>query len=391
MKKLIYFLIFSLLIVVGACGGDSNTLESKKETLREKQKQLEQLAAEIRVLEKEIQGKDPNFQLTREDAILVTTLALKTQDFESFLEVQGSVESDKNIVLSSETNGIIRSMPVSEGQFVAQGQLLVSQGSEVISNQIFEVQTRLELAKTILEKRKNLWEQKIGTEIQYLEAKNNVEALERQLGTLRAQAGLSNVYAPFSGVVEEIIAKRGQNAGPGSPLLRLVSTNQVTVVAEISESYLGKVKTGNTVKIEFPALGKEIETPITRISETINPDNRTFKIEMKLNNPDRSLKPALLAKVKVQDYTQADAVVIPTNLIQKDKVGEFIFVVAQKEKRTVAKKIYITKGKTYSNQTEILKGLKGDEQLINKGFREVVDGEFIKIIEEAKEVKLAEK
>ncbi len=391
MKKLIYFLIFSLLIAVGACGGDSDSLDSKKETLREKQKQLEQLAAEIRVLEKEIQGEDPNFKMTREDAILVTAIELKTKDFASFLEVQGSVTSDKNIVLSSESNGIIRAMPVSEGQFVAQGQLLVAQGSEVVSNQISEVQTRLELAKTILEKRRNLWEQKIGTEIQYLEAKNNVDALERQLGTLRAQAGLSNVYAPFSGVVEEIIAKRGQNAAPGSPLLRLVSTTQVNVVAEISESYLGKVKVGNTVKIEFPALGKEVETPITRISETINPDNRTFKIEMKLNNSDRDLKPALLAKVKVQDYTQAQAVVIPTNIIQKDKVGEFVFVVANKDKRTVAKKIYITKGKTYSNQTEILKGLKGDEQLINKGFREVVDGEFIKIIEEEKEVKLAEK
>lgn len=390
MKKLTYFLILTLIVFLSACGGgNQNDLEDKKATLKEKKKQLDQISADVRVLEKEIQGLDPNFKTTREDATLVTAIKLKKQSFASYLEVQGTVESEKNIIISSETNGIIRSMPVEEGQFVAQGQLLIAQGSEVVSSQIAEAQTRLDLAEIVFQKRKNLWEQKIGTEIQYLEAKNNVDAIKRQLNTLGTQAGLSNTYAPFSGIVDKIMARRGQNAGPGSPLLRLVSTNQVNVLAEVSESYLGDVKVGDKVKIEFPSLKKEIEAPITRIGETINAENRTFMIEVKLSNPDRNLKPDLLAKVKLKDYTKSEAVIVTTNLIQRDKIGDYIFIITSKDKKTSAKKIYVTRGKTYNNQTEILKGLKGDETLINDGFREVVDGEVLKVIEDERASKLA--
>ncbi len=392
MKKLPYLLIFTLIAFLSACGGaKQDGLDGKKTLLKEKKKQLDQISADIRVLEKEIQSLDPNFKLTREDATLVTALELKKNSFESYLEVQGSVESDKNIIISSETNGIIRSLPVDEGQYVAQGQLLAAQGSEVVNNQIIEVQTRLALAETVFEKRKNLWEQKIGTEIQYLEAKNNVASLKSQLNTLSAQAGLSNTYAPFSGVVEKILARRGQNAAPGAPILRLVSSGQVNVIAEVSESYLGKIKMGSIVKIEFPALDKEVEAAISRISETINPENRTFIIEAKLNNADRSLKPELLAKVKLKDYAQSDAVVVPTNLIQRDKVGDFIFTIIQKDKKTTAQKVYVKRGKTYNNQTEILSGLKGDETIVNDGFREVVDGEKLKIIKNDREQTLANK
>ena len=240
------------------------------------------------------------------------------------------------------------------------------------------------------ERQKNLWEQKIGTEFQYLETKNNMERLQKQLATLRSQANMANTTAPFAGYVDEIFVKRGENAGPGSQLLRLVSLSQVNVVAEISEFYLTKVKRGDSVNINFPSLDLDMKAPITLVGQTINPDNRTFRIEIKLNNPNNSIKPDLLATVKIKNEDKSESIVIPTNLIQNDNIGDFVFVVDKKDKKRIAKKVRVKRGETYDNQTVIENGLKGGEKLIEKGFREVVDGSLIEVEGAAKE-KIAKK
>ena len=390
MKSKLSYLIILLTLSFVACGPSKDEVTLKKDELKEKRKALDQLKAEINVLEKEITKLDPTFVSKNVNITLVTTKDIAPGSFKSYQEIQGTVESDNNVILNAETNGIVRSITVSEGQFVGMGQLLVAQDSQVLINSIEEVKKALELAEVRHERQKNLWEQKIGTEFQYLETKNNMERLQKQLATLRSQANMANTTAPFAGYVDEIFVKRGENAGPGSQLLRLVSLSQVNVVAEISEFYLTKVKRGDSVNINFPSLDLDMKAPITLVGQTINPDNRTFRIEIKLNNPNNSIKPDLLATVKIKNEDKSESIVIPTNLIQNDNIGDFVFVVDKKDKKRIAKKVRVKRGETYDNQTVIENGLKGGEKLIEKGFREVVDGSLIEVEGAAKE-KIAKK
>lgn len=383
------FLIFTL--ILAACGGaKKDEVTTKKDLLKEKKKAMDQLKAEILILEKEISKLDPTFVSENVNVRLVTTLDVNSGSFASFQEVQGTVESDNNVVLSSETNGIVRTIAVSEGQYVGAGQLLVSQDSQVLLNNIEEVKKALELAEVRYNRQKNLWDQKIGTEFQYLETKNNMERLQKQLATLRSQVNMSNTTAPFAGYVDEIYIKRGQNAGPGTELLRLVSLSQVNVVAEVSEAYLTKVKRGDMVKVHFASIDVEQEAPITLIGQTINPDNRTFRIEVRVNNPNGLIKPDLLATVKIKEEDKPGVIVVPTDLIQDDTIGDFVFIVDKQDNKMVARKIRVIRGETYNNQTIIKEGLKGGEKLIKKGFRDVVDGSLIEIEGEDKQ-KVAKK
>ncbi|MDX2304023.1 MAG: efflux RND transporter periplasmic adaptor subunit [Microscillaceae bacterium] len=383
------FLIFTL--ILAACGGaKKDEVTTKKDLLKEKKKAMDQLKAEILILEKEISKLDPTFVSENVNVRLVTTLDVNSGSFASFQEVQGTVESDNNVVLSSETNGIVRTIAVSEGQYVGAGQLLVSQDSQVLLNNIEEVKKALELAEVRYNRQKNLWDQKIGTEFQYLETKNNMERLQKQLNTLKSQVNMSNTTAPFAGYVDEIYIKRGQNAGPGTELLRLVSLSQVNVVAEVSEAYLTKVKRGDMVKVHFASIDVEQEAPITLVGQTINPDNRTFRIEIRVNNPNGLIKPDLLATVKIKEEDKPSVIVVPTDLIQDDTIGDFVFIVDKQDNKMVARKIRVARGETYNNQTIIKEGLKGGEKLINKGFRDVVDGSLIEIEGEDKQ-KVAKK
>jgi RND family efflux transporter MFP subunit len=372
MKK-IYILAFFTTFLI-ACGG--NSLEQKKKLLREKKVALEKLAAEVKLLEQEIsQGNQKNKNKT--EGTLVTIINLSSDNFTSYIEVQAAVKADNNAIISAETMGIIRNMNVVEGQSVVAGQVLAVQDNDVIQKTISEVKSSLELAEVVFKRQEALWQQKVGTEMQYLQAKNSKEGLEKRLQTLQSQMRSSTIIAPFSGVVEELFLKRGQNAMPGAPVLRLVSTSQVKVVADVSETYLNKVKQGDAVKVFFPSLEKEVDGTIALIGQTINPENRTFKVEIWLSNMGGLLKPDLLAKVRFKNYEKNQAIVVPTNLIQKDKIGMFVFVV-HKDK---AKKVRIKTGNTYKNKTEIIEGLKGDEKIIDEGFREVTDNENVSIVE----------
>lgn len=387
LKKLSFFGIF--LLLASACGGGGDALTQKKAELEEKKKQIAQLESEIVILEKEIQKADPSFRSDEEQIKLVSITSVDTGKFVSYVEVQGTVEADNNVILTAETNGIVRQIPAREGQFVGLGQLLVSQDSQVLMNNIAEVQKALELAEVVFQRQSKLWEMEVGTEIQYLEAKNTKERLERQLVTLRSQMNMSQITAPFSGYVDEIFIKKGQNAGPGSQLLRLVSLNQVNVVAEVSEAYLNDIKLGDQLTLAFPSIDFVKEAKVSLIGQTINPENRTFRIEMKLNNPDKRLKPDLIAKVRIKDQEAPNSVIIPTNLIQKDKTGEFVFVSQTKNKKSIAHKVRIERGQTYQNRTQILEGLQGGEKLIDQGFRDVIEGMEIKIVQ-AEKVEVAQ-
>lgn len=378
MKKKIYLSLITLSILAASCGQDDQLAE-KKETLAEKKSQVRELKAEISELESEIAALDPEFARANRRAALVTTTPVVQQDFEHFVEVRGEVRSNKNVTISAEFMGMINSIPVEEGQQVRRGEVLLNINANVLRNNIEEVKTQLELARSVFERQKNLWDQNIGSEIQFLETKTRKEGLERQLATLQAQLNQSVVRAPFSGTIEEIAVREGEMASVGMPLLRLVSLQDMYIKADVSENYIGSFKKGDEVEVSFPALNRTITTTMASVGQVIDPRNRTFTIEARLPGDTELLKPNLLAVLQVKDFEAEDAIVIPTNLIQRDGKGEFVYVVEQQAEVPQAKKKHIETGITYQNQTMVKNGLSADDTLIDQGFREVVDGMNLQI------------
>lgn len=377
----IALLILSSLYLVSCGGGNAatdNSPEGKKKQLEEYKKQYADLKAKIDALENELREKDGI--ANKVNLKLIETQPVVQKDFAHFIEVQGNVESDKNVSVAPEMNGIILRINVERGQAVSQGQVIAEIDAEPIRKNISELETRLELAKTMFERQENLWRQQIGSEMQYLQAKNSKESLERSLEGLKAQLKKAYVKAPISGVVDELFMKQGEMANPAMPLARVVNLSEVQIKADVSEAYVPNVRKGDEVVVSFPSLQKEMPVRISNVGQFIEPANRTFKVEMKLANKDGFLKPNTLAVVKIKDFGQKNAIVIPTFLIQQSTNGqEFVFVVRQNEKKNTVAKVLIKTGKSYGGETLVTEGLQAGDILVSKGYNEVIDGEEVNI------------
>lgn len=383
MKKLL--LLFPFALLLAACSSSSveeaNTipedLEGKRALLKEKRQALKSLQDDIETLEAAIQKQDPN---AREKRTLVTTTNLNRKDFQHFVEVQGAIQSDDLLSASSDVGGRIIELRFEEGQPVSKGQLIAKLDLEQVKKQIAEVEKSKELAVEVFERQKRLWDQNIGSEIQYLQAKNNKERLEKSLETLQFQLEKSEVYAPISGVVDQVFVKAGEIAAPGAPILQILNTQKVKVVADVPENYLQNVRRGELVKVKIPALDKTMDARVTLIGRTINSANRTFKIEIDLPNGNGLLKPNLLANVLINDYTKEDAIVVPIELVQQEVGGRsYLFVTSDGEKGPIAKKVYVKPGESFEGEIIITEGLKGEEELIVQGARNISDTEPIEI------------
>lgn len=309
---------------------------------------------------------------------IVTVFSPQKRDFKKFIDLQGKVTSKENVIISAEAGGQIMSISVSEGQSVSKGQVLATLDQDIIQKNIEELETALKLANDVYERQARLWEQKIGSEVQYLQAKNNKESLEKKLETVKAQRSKSTIRAPFSGIVDKVFAKNGELAGPGAPIARIVNLSTVQVEAEVPESYIGKIKKGDNVEVFFPSLNETRTASVNSISQVINPGNRTFNVEAKLNNPGGILKPNLLSNLKLVEYSSKDKFVVPSRLIQHDSESDYVYVV---NSDNIVKKVLVQTGKTYSGDTEILSGLNGSEKIINKGFKEVVEDDVVEIVQ----------
>jgi RND family efflux transporter MFP subunit len=370
------------IFIISACEMPSE-LDRKMAALKKKKTELAKLKASISDLEEEIAELDPEFAKANRKATLVTTISVVNQDFESFIEVSGSVESRKNVVISAETPGLIEEIYITEGESVKAGQTLIKLNNDILMRSYEELKTNYELAKTMYERQSNLWKQKIGTEVQYLEAKNRKESLENQIKTIQSQIRKTYIKAPFTGTVDQLEAKLGQYAQPTLPLIRLVSLENLYIKADVSEAYIGLIKKGDPTTVTFASLNEEFQTKISSIGQVINRDNRTFTVEVKVPELPIPLKPNLVAVVKIKDFEASNVTVIPNNLIQKDSRGDFVFIAASNSENKIAKKVPVERGKTYNNKTMILKGLSGGEELINEGFRDVNDGVNIKVVDES--------
>ena len=380
------YLIPILLFVVASCGDNkegNENIEAKKEKLTEAKTQLQELKSTIANLEKEIGALDPEFAKQNSKAILVSTFVAEKKPFEHKVEVRGSVESRRNVFLSAQTAGEIRRIHVREGQKVSAGQTLLELDADVIRKSIAELKTSLELAKTVYQKQTKLWEQKIGTEVQYLQAKNNKESLEGKLGTANAQLNLAIIKAPFSGTVDQLPAQVGEMAAPGIPLISVVSTDEMYLKADVSERFIGRFKAGDKVDVLFPLMDKKLTSSISSVGQVINIENRTFEVEVKLLKVEFVIKPNQVVVLQLRDYVNENALAVPTRLIQKDEDGQYIYAVEKRANASVARKIHVTAGISSDKETEIIAGLKGNELIVDQGFRDLTEGVEVMIAEKA--------
>lgn len=363
-----------LVLVLAGCSAKSpSTNADKEEELKTYKKELSELKKKIAKLEAELDSD------SGKGAINVVTTPVEYRLFEHFVDVTGKVEADKNIVVSPEAAGKIISIDVREGDRVQKGQILARLNTEMIERSLDEIKINLQLATTTFERQANLWKQNIGSEMEYLQAKSQKESLEQKLEGLHAQMDMAQVRAPINGIVDNVIQKQGEMAGPQMPFARLVNIDQVYVTADISEMYLQKVKAGDQVQLDFPVLDQTVEAKIYRTSSVIDADSRTFRVRINLNNASGDIKPNMLSVLKLRTFAAENAIVVPSILVKKDFTGEFVFIASQKDGKTVAKKQYITSGIKDNNNTLVIDGLKVADQLITRGYAQVVDGSVISL------------
>lgn len=355
------------------------TLEEKKVRLQNLKKEALQLNSSIKELDAMILKEDPEAGKLKKT--LVTTLKPEFGDFDHYVEIQGGVEAKRIVGASSELGGRLITMLGQEGNYIRQGALLASVGAETFDRQRAELETALSLARTTYERQANLWKQNIGSEMQYLQAKNRVESIEQSLATLQTQKAKVNVYAPISGIIQMVNAKAGEVVAPGQPIVQIINTATVKVIANLPESLLGKIRRGKKVLIKFPSLEKEVSARVSRVGATINPENRTFEVEVQLPNRGGTLKPNLLAYMLINDESVKDAVSIPTERIQQDVSGQdFIYVIdTTTDGHFTAVKRTLMTGLNYEGQTVVEEGLAKTDVVIDRGFKDVDDGGYVNI------------
>ncbi|MDX1478496.1 MAG: efflux RND transporter periplasmic adaptor subunit [Saprospiraceae bacterium] len=378
----ILFIAFTLWGCSASPGSEAGELPEDLSELRklqkDKQQQIKTLQAQLASIEARIREQDPTEVVRR----LVTISAVSRRDFKRYAEIQGAVASKDLVSVSSETGGRIASVLVVEGEAVRRGQLIATIDLESLRKQRQELETQLQLARDIYERQARLWEQNIGSEVQYLQAKNNVERLEKSIETIDYQLTKEKLYAPLSGVVDMVNLKSGETAGPGVPIVMILDTRNIKVVADVPESYLGKVARGERVEVRFPALRDTLVAPVTMLGRKIDPANRTFKVEIDIPYNQGLYKPNLLAEVLINDYTEPDALVISQVLVQEEVGGkDYVMIVDDSEGTPKARKVYVTTGESYDGEVVITSGLEGSEQLIQEGARTVASGELIRIVE----------
>lgn len=388
MKNILYTLSLSLALISVSCGEpkknsteavlESNDLEKIQNKRNELTNELVQIESEIRQLDDKIKEINPERNIP-----LITSYEVISGIFLHFLELQGSVETKKNVVLNAEMGGVLERLYVTEGQKVTKGQTLARIDDGGLSQQLAQMQTQLDLAKTTFERQKRLWDQQIGSEMQYLQAKSNYEGQVNAVNQMKSQVAKSIITAPFSGEIDNIITEEGNVVSPGqTPILRLVNLSDMYIKTDVPETYISDVTEGKTVQVTFPVLGETLESKVKQTGSYINPNNRTFNAEVAVPSKNKNIKPNLTARLKINDYTNESAILVPQNIISENSEGEqYLFVVEDLvEEKGTAKQVIVETGKTQGDKIEVLKGLQDGDIVIQEGARSVKDGQTVKLI-----------
>lgn len=366
MKKLVYLTVFIFLL---SCGSEINKEDVAKQ-ISDYKKEIQEINKKIKTLEQGLEQPEGEQQ----NSTPVTILEMQTETFQHYIEVNGTAEAVNSGYISPEINGQVEAIYVSEGERVKAGQILFKINAVVLENSIKEVETALSLAKIVFEKQKSLYDKEIGSEIDFLTTKNNKEALESKLETLNSQLDMAEVRASFNGIIDDVFIEVGEMAMPGMMAMQLVNLNQLYINADVSESFLTKVKKGDKVRIEFPSYPEiELEVPVHRTGNIIKPANRTFKVQIRMENQNELIKPNVIALIKINDFTALDALSVPSIIIKEDLKGSYIYIV-NNEGSAHAQKIYVQIGKSYGSKTMITEGLKTGDKVIVEGYNLVSDG-----------------
>ena len=371
MKK---FLIVILTFIV-SCTND--TLDSKKKRVDELKNSLVEIYSEIDMLEEEISLIDSTFGDKNYE--LVTTIEPSSKEFIHEINLRGNVVSMMNIMIVSEVIGKYKRIFVKDGQFVKKGDVLATINSDVIDINLKEIETNLILLKTIYDRQSNLWDNKIGSEIDYLRAKSNYESIKSRFEATKRQIAKFKITAPFSGIIESTSARVGEMSSPGIPAFSIYNENDSYIEIDVSENYGNSFTVGDNAKLILEN-DSVILTSILSVGQVINPINRTFKIGVEIPfDLKESLKPNQIINLKLIDYRNENSISIPSNIIYSDERGNYIFIIDEFDGENVARKIPILIGKSSNYMTEVLSGLLGEEQVIDKGSSNVVDGSYVKM------------
>ncbi|OCX53611.1 efflux transporter periplasmic adaptor subunit [Mucilaginibacter sp. PPCGB 2223] len=355
-------LLISAVALLAAC---TNKPKDPKAELADLKKQQADITQKISDLEAKIGTKDS----VKSTDVSVTEITKGT--FTNYVQLQGRIDAQDNVTAYAQAPGMITNLYVKAGDHVTKGQLLAQLDNSVLKQSMAQAMVNIGLLKTVYERQKNLWDQKIGTEIQFLQAQSNLQSAEKQLAVLKEQSDQYRIISPISGTVDQMDLKVGQSALMG---IRIVNTDNLKVKADVPESYSNSVNQGQTVKVMFPDANDSLVTKVTFATKVIDPGSRSFGIEIKLPG-NKKLRPNMTAIIKIADYSHANAVVIPLKAIQKSEQGDYVFV----EVNGIAKRKPVKVGTTYGSQSEILSGLEPGDKLITEGASDIEDGDKVKV------------
>ena len=348
--------------------------------LKELQAEQARIGAEIQKLQKELRqsgSKTADNTAANTKTKLVQALTLEESPFRTWVEVQGTVDARQSIEVTAESMGVVRNIKVKEGQKVTKGQILAELDQTVLVQSIEEIKGQLDFAKQLYTKQSNLWKQNIGSEVQYLNAKNQKESLERRLSTIESQLDMTRIKAPVSGTVDQVYLKLGQSTAMGMPAVRVVNFNDLRVITDLSESYVSRVREGASVELEFKDLNLSAQGRIAYVARSISALNRTFRAEVPLNNREGLYRPNMIVGMKINDYSTNKAIKIPVNLLQNSDEGTFVMVVRGEGTNLKASRVSVTPGRSNGIETEILQGLQAGDRIITTGYNDLNDGQAI--------------
>ena len=376
MKK--YIIIFTLFAFATACKHEKKAEGDLQQQKAQIQKQIDSLHNVLEKINEQL-GEQQTKEIPGIHAVKI-----EPQSFEHYIELQGNIDTDGNVMVVPEVMGSVKKIYKNEGDRVRKGETIMVLDDAVIRNQIDEVRTQYTLAKTGYERQKRLWDQKIGSEMAFLQAQTKKNALEKKLKTLQSQLAKFRVKAPISGTLDDLMTKEGEMAAPQKPLARIVNLDKVYAQADVSEKYLSKIKKGTPVIIDFPELGNSIDAKISYVGNFIHPRNRTFKIRVNLNNKNGNLKPNLTGNIKIKDFATDKALVLPWSIVQQDREGNnFVFVLepAKEEGEGVYKvvKKVIKTGLDYKGKVVIETGIKAGDIIAGEAARGLSEGDLVRV------------
>ncbi len=379
---------FIVSAVLASCGGAqkgksvdeiiaNNDLGELKEKHSELVTQENELTAQIEKLTTAMALLDSN-----KVRPLVSVYKVTPEEFKHYVEVQGSIDTKQNVVLYPEYSGVLKNVVVKEGQQVSAGQLLASIEDGGLAQQVNSAEIQLDLSKTTFERQERLWEQKIGSEMQFLQAKANYEAQQKTVAQLTSQLAKTQITAPFSGIVDEIMIEEGNVVGPGQMgVMRVINMSQMYVESDVPETFISAISKGKSVKVEIPVLNQTIDGVISQASNYIKPENRSFRVEAILENKEAMIKPNMTARLRINDYTSDNAILIPQSIISEDSEGQqYVYRVNTSASAPITERVFIQTGKKGGDLIEVIEGLSANDLIIKEGARTVKDKQEIEII-----------